>query len=333
MVLAGREGGPDARHQADPRRPDDGGARPRDARRRDLARAGARRRRRAPPAGDRGRGPQGRAQPRLRGDRAGQAARRGSAGVRRRGCAKSAIASRPSTRLVKEADAQARGPAARGAEPAAPERAGGPLGRRQRRGAPLGRAAAVRLRAEAALRDRRGPRHPRLRPGEQDRQVALHRDVGRGVAARPGARPAHAGSPHPRARLHRGLGAAPGEPGDHGRRGDAAEVRGADVPDGGARRGPHPLPDPDRGGRADRAARGRDPARGRAAEAVLRVHALLSPRGGHLRPGHQGHDPPAPVRQGRDGEGRRTGPVLRRARVHGARAPRRSCSGSSCRTG
>ena len=69
-----------ARHQTDPRRPDDGGARPRDARRGDRARAGARRRYRAPPPGDRGRGPQGRAQSCLRGHRAGQAARRGSAG-------------------------------------------------------------------------------------------------------------------------------------------------------------------------------------------------------------------------------------------------------------
>ena len=34
---------------------------------------------------------------------------------------------------------------------------------------------------------------------------------------------------------------------------------------------------------ADRAARRRDPARGRAAAALLRLHALLPPRGRHLR--------------------------------------------------
>ncbi len=209
----------------------------------------------------------------------------------------------------------------------------GALGRRQRRGAPLGHAAAVRVRAEAALRARRGARPPRLRSREQDRQGALHGDVGRGGPAQPRARAAHARSAHARARLHRGVGAASGERGDHDRGGDAAQVRGADVQDGRAGRGPHALPDPDRGGRAHRAARRRDPARGRAAPALLRLHALLPPRGRHLRAGHQGHDPAAPVRQGRDGQaGRaRRSPTTSSRRWSGAR--RRCSSGSSCRTG
>ena len=58
------------------------------------------------------------------------------------------------------------------------------------------------------------------------------------------------------------------------------------------------------------------------------LHALLPPRGGHVRQGHEGDDPPAPVRQGRAGEGDDAGPVVRGARVDGrqrrgsAQAPR-----------
>ena len=40
-----------------------------------------------------------------------------------------------------------------------------------------------------------------------------------------------------------------------------------------------------------------------AAAPLHRLHAVLPPRGGHLRQGHAGHHPPAPVRQGRAGEG------------------------------
>ena len=57
----------------------------------------------------------------------------------------------------------------------------------------------------------------------------------------------------------------------------------------------------------------RDPRRRRAAEGVLRVHAVLSPRGGFGGEGHARHPPHAPVRQGRAG-------ALLRAR----RRPRRS---------
>ena len=306
----------DARHQADPRRSRGGGARPRDARRPRVARARARGGRGAPAAGDRGRGAQGRAQPRLRGHRPGQAPRRGRAG--RDGADARGLRPHQGARRAGQGGRRAPGGAAAGdPEPPAPERAGGALGRRQRRGAPLGHAAAVRVRAEAALRDRRGARHPRLRSREQDRQGALHGHVGRGGPARARARAAHARPAHARARLHRGVGAASGERGDHDRGGHAAQVRGADVQDGGAGREPHALPDPDRGGRAHRAARRRDPARGRAAAALLRLHALLPARGRHLRAGHQGHDPPAPVRQGRDGQAGRARAVLRRARGDG----------------
>ena len=48
------------------------------------------------------------------------------------------------------------------------------------------------------------------------------------------------------------------------------------------------------------------------------LHALLPARGRHLRPGHEGHLPPAPVRQGRAGEDHDAGPVVRGARVDGA---------------
>ncbi len=232
--MRGASGGANARHQADPGEPRRGGARPRDARRRGLARAGARRGRGAAPAGDRGRGAQGRAQPRLGGHRPGQAAwggRAGGDGAHARG-----VRPHQGARRAREGGRRPpREPAARDPERAPAQRPGGRLGGGQRRGAALGHAPAVRVRAEAALRDRRGARHPRLRPGEQDREGAVHRDVGRRVPPQPGPRPVHAGSPHPRARLHRGLGAAPREPGDHDRGGDAAQVRGADVQDASSR--------------------------------------------------------------------------------------------------
>ena len=51
----------------------------------------------------------------------------------------------------------------------------------------------------------------------------------------------------------------------------------------------------------------RDPAGGRAADQAHRAYALLPLRGRQLRQGHARHDPPAPVRQGRDGADRAPG--------------------------
>ena len=48
-----------------------------------------------------------------------------------------------------------------------------------------------------------------------------------------------------------------------------------------------------------------------------RPDALLPARGGCRRQGHQGHDPPAPVQQGRAGEHHHAGAVRGRARAHG----------------
>ena len=133
---------------------------------------------------DRGGGAEGRAQPRLRGHRPGQAPRRGRRRRRWRACARSATGSRRSTPQVKEADARLEALLLEIPNLPHPSVPVGALGRRQRRGPPLGHAAAVRVRAEAALRARRGARPPRLRAGEQDRQGALHGDVGRGGPAR-----------------------------------------------------------------------------------------------------------------------------------------------------
>ena len=98
------------------------------------------------------------------------------------------------------------------------------------------------------------------------------------------------------------------------------EERTLQDPRGG--REPAALPDPHRGGAAHRAPRRRDPRRGDPAAPLHRLHALLSPRGGHLRQGHEGHDPPAPVRQGGAGQAHHARPVLRRAGVHGGRGGR-----------
>ena len=58
-----------------------------------------------------------------------------------------------------------------------------------------------------------------------------------------------------------------------------------------------------------------------AADQAHRAHAVLPLGGGQLRQGHARHDPPAPVRQGRDGADRASRPLVRGAR--GADRPRR----------
>ena len=62
----------------------------------------------------------------------------------------------------------------------------------------------------------------------------------------------------------------------------------------------------------------RNPAAGGAADQVDGAHAVLPVRGRKLRKGHARDDPPAPVRQGRDGAGRAARDVLRRARGNDA---------------
>ena len=176
---------------------------------------------------------------------------------------------------------------------------------RQRRGAPLGRAPGLRVRAPPPLGARRAPGDPRLRAGRPARQGPLHGAVGARRAARARARPVHAGRPHEAARLPGGLGPAPRERGDDARDGPAPEVRGGAVQDRRAGGRPPALPDPDRRGAADGPPRGRDPGRRDAAAEVHGLHAVLPAGGRLLREGHAGHDPPAPVRQGRAGEARR----------------------------
>jgi len=66
-----------------------------------------------------------------------------------------------------------------------------------------------------------------------------------------------------------------------------------------ARREPHALPDPDRGSLALGPAQRARSCRSRRCRAVHVVHAMLSPRGRHLRQGHEGPLPAAPVREGR----------------------------------
>ena len=64
------------------------------------------------------------------------------------------------------------------------------------------------------------------------------------------------------------------------------------------------LPDPDQRSAADQLRARRDPGRGAAADPPDRVYALLPLGSGQRRARHARHDPPAPVRQGRDGAGR-----------------------------
>ena len=70
-----------------------------------------------------------------------------------------------------------------------------------------------------------------------------------------------------------------------------------------------------------------------AALALHRLHALLPPRGGHLRQGHEGHLPAAPVRQGRAGQDHHCRPRPTTSWRRWWPTPRRSCGGWSCRIG
>ncbi len=156
--------------------------------------------------------PQGRAQPRLRGHRPGPAPRRGRPG--RDGADARGRRAHQGAGRARSGGRRGHGRAAApDPEPAAPDGAPRLHRRRQRRGAPLGLAARVRLRPEAPRGDRRGPRPPRLRAREQARQGAVRGPVGRPGAPRARARPVHARPAHARARVHRGLGAAPRERG------------------------------------------------------------------------------------------------------------------------
>ena len=68
---------------------------------------------------------------------------------------------------------------------------------------------------------------------------------------------------------------------------------------------------------------------GCAADQADRAFAVLPLRSGELRQGHARHDPPASVRQGRDGADRASGSVLRRARGDDRPCRSRCCSVSS----
>ena len=71
------------------------------------------------------------------------------------------------------------------------------------------------------------------------------------------------------------------------------------------------------------------------AQLPLRAHradALLPLRGRCRRQGHQGHDPPAPVHQGRAGERHRRRSSPRPSTSAWSAAPRPCCSGWSCPT-
>ncbi len=106
-------------------------------------------------------------------------------------------------------------------------RTGGRIG--QPGGAPLGYAAGVRFRAARSRGPGRPARPARFRGGRPDRRRALRRDAR--AAGPPAARPdpVHAGHPHGRARLHRGLRALSRQCREPGRHRAAAEVRGRPV--------------------------------------------------------------------------------------------------------
>ena len=66
-----------------------------------------------------------------------------------------------------------------------------------------------------------------------------------------------------------------------------------------------------------------------AADPADRAHAVLSLRGGQRRPRHARHDPPAPVRQGRDGADHASRRRATRRSTRWSAMPRRSCRSSS----
>ena len=246
-------------------------------------------RREAAPAARRGRGAQGDAEQPQRRDR--QAVKAGADPKLEPEVLRSARESTERRRLDRRARAgiaDARGRARR-SPPADPEpaRSGHPDRWRggQRHHPDLGRAPAGRgrrLDAQAALGARRGARHPRQRPGRQDRGLRLPGLQGRRVG--PPARPDQLvpRRPHPRERHDRGLAA--------GRRQHRVGHRDRPDPRQGrpdVRRHPRrAVPGPDGRGPGHQPPSRRDP-RGRPAADPLRgLHAVLPARG---RRGRQGH--------------------------------------------
>ena len=180
--------------------------------------------------------------------------------------------------------------------------------RRQRRGAPLGHAARVRLRAEGPRRHRRGAR--------LSTSTAAAKLAGARFTVLWGAAP----------RLHRALAQfmLDLQTREHGytecymplhrqrrdaaRHRPAAEVRGADLfADAGARRGPRPLYlIPTAECRSPTSCATRSSPRPSCRSRYARTRRASAREAGSVRPGHARHDPPAPVRQGRDGADHRT---------------------------
>ena len=208
---------------------------------------------------------------------------------------------------------------ARPAEPHAFERAGREVGRRQCRGSPLGHAAYVRLSAARSHGYRRRPGAARFSHGSQAVRRAVHVPARRARAAAPCTRTVHARYADRRARLHRVLHALHRQCGDADRHDAAAEIRSRHVRGEAGRgrrgrsgRGRAALPHFDGRDHAHELGARRDPPRRRAADSAHRAFAVLPLRGRKLRQGHARHDPPAPVRQGRDGADRASRPLVRR---------------------
>ena len=229
-------------------------------------------RRRATPARHRDRGPQGRAQPRLRGDRPGQAARRGS----RAEMARDARGRRPHQgarrRSSRRSTSACEALLAPAPEPAASLGAAGQERGRQRRGPALGRAAASS--PSRPSRTTRSARRSACSTSSARVKLAKSRFTVLWGAA---------------ARLERALAQLMLDlhTREHGytevwvphlvngetmlRTGQLPKFEEQLFKTHGGRREPRALPDPDRGGAADRAPRRRDAARGHAAAPLHRA--------------------------------------------------------------
>ncbi len=196
--------------------------------------------------------------------------------------------------------------------------AGGPVRERQRRGPARRHAAHVRLRGEGPRRRRRRAR-PRLRDrGAHDGRTLLA-DEGPGRPAASGARAVHARPAHRTARLPRVPYAVPRQRPGADRHDAAAQVRGPAVlgQEGRGRGRRDVLPDPHVRGLADQHGVRRDRSGRPPADQAHGPYPVLPLGGRQLRTGHARHDPPASVRQGRDGADRRAVEVRCRARRDG----------------
>ena len=184
--------------------------------------------------------------------------------------------------------------------PERPARIGPGRRRRDRepRRAHVGREAEVQLRAEGSLGHRRIPRHPRLRSRREDHRRSIHSAVRHGREAEPRADEPHAR--HARAAgLHRGAAAVHGQRRLAARHRTAAEVRGRSLQAAGREA---VLPHSHRGSAGDESLPRGVHRRVAAAAVADRIHAMFPRRGRCGGPRHARADPPASVRESRDGE-------------------------------